>query len=59
MVSPKLNREIFMNKCLIEWTHVQLKESKGKLNYRKKIFSEIGKFLFPIVFNPSPFAGPE
>jgi len=48
-----------MNKCLIEWTHVQLKESKGKSNYRKKIFSEIGKFLFPIVFNPSPFAGPE
>lgn len=45
MVLPKLNREIFMEKRLIEWTHGQLNESKRKSNYRKKIFSEVGKSL--------------
>ena len=46
MVLPKLNREIFMDKSLIAWTHGQLNESKRKLTYRKKIFSEVGKSLF-------------
>jgi hypothetical protein len=46
MVLPKLNREIFMNKSLIAWTHGQLNESKRKSTYRKKIFSEVGKSLF-------------
>jgi hypothetical protein len=30
MVLPKLNREIFMDKSLIAWTHGQLNESKRK-----------------------------
>ena len=58
MVLPKLKREIFIDKSLLEWTHVQLNESK-KPTYREKIFSEVGKSLFPIVFNPSRFFGTE
>ena len=30
MVLPKLNREIFIDKSLLEWTHVQLNESKNQ-----------------------------
>ncbi len=59
MVMPKLKREIFMDKSLIAWTHRQLNESKRKSNYRKKIFSEVGKSLLPIVLIQDPFPNPD
>lgn len=60
MVLPELNWEIFMDKCLIEWTyHEQEMESKKRSTYLKKIFSEVGKSLFPIVFYTGPFSGTE